>query len=98
MKGGIAHPLRVSDLSEQRQTLLSQYFCPLDVAQGSGQTPSSPQGPGTQRHRHPLGSLQRTLQYVPPLMHVFLSVPEPPQTCTQAECPPCFSLLRQPVH
>ena len=47
VKGGIAHPLCVSDLSEQRQTLLTQSFPPLVVAQGSGQAPSSPQGSGT---------------------------------------------------
>src|SRR5207247_300235 len=47
MKGGVAHPLCVSDLSKQRQTLLTQSFPLLDVAQGSGQAPSSPQGSGT---------------------------------------------------
>src|SRR5213078_1586532 len=72
MKSGIAHPLCISDPSEQRQTLLTQYFSPLDVAQGTGQAPSSPQGSGTQRHCHPLGSIQRPLQRVPSLVQVFL--------------------------
>src|SRR5260221_11756025 len=83
MKGGIAHPLGVSDLSEQRQTLLTQYFSPLDVAPVTGQAPSSLQGPGAQRHRHPLVSIQRPPQRVPSLMPVFLCVPEPPQSCPQ---------------
>ena len=84
VKGGIAHPFGVSDPSEQRQALLTQHFSPLDVAQGTGQAPSSPQCPGAQRHRHPLGSLQRPRKLVPPLIHVFLRVPEPPQGCPQA--------------
>src|SRR5207248_2781944 len=84
MKGGIAHPCCVSDLSEQRQTLLTQYFSPLDVAQGSGQAPSCPQGPGAQRQCHFLGALQRPRKLVPPLIPMFLCVPEPPQGCPQA--------------
>ena len=84
VKGGIAHPFGVSDPSEQRQALLTQHFSPLDVAQGTGQAPSSPQCPGAQLHRHPLGSLQRPRKLVPPLIHVFLRVPEPPQGCPQS--------------
>src|SRR5579884_1883656 len=102
MKDCLSHSFWVSDLPEERQTLLTEHFSLLKVAQESSQVPSRPQSLCTYGHSHTLATLQCSLEQAPSLMTMALIQPEPPQGRTQAqghlEALPGFSVLEQPAH